>query len=396
MKLSGYYKQQGNEVILKINYENLDQYDLVLISKVFTDTLIPDDIINLPNVQYGGTGFFYENAPPLPDEIEHHMPDYHLYDDLVAKKIKVAIQDKENKLKNELTKTQIQKIRNDFSYYTDYSIGFLTRGCFRKCPFCVNKKYNQAISHSSVNEFLDADRPKLCFLDDNFFACSSWKQIIQEVKVTNKYFQFKQGLDERLLNDEKIHELVSWKYDDDYIFAFDNIKDKDLIENKLKRIFQLYPSFKKRMKFYVLCGYDYNEKWDEEFWIKDIKDTFERILILSKYSALPYIMRYEKCYTSKYKGMYTNLASWCNQPSIFKKFSFKLYSQCRGMSNKDYKKYKRNIDRYIKEINKKGSCWVYMEQFEKQYPDIANTYFNIVPDSILEYGNGKKEIIKCA
>ncbi|HRR49597.1 MAG TPA: hypothetical protein P5293_06565, partial [Bacteroidales bacterium] len=35
------------------------------------------------NVQYGGTGFFFDKAEPLPYEIEHHMPDYHLYDDWV-------------------------------------------------------------------------------------------------------------------------------------------------------------------------------------------------------------------------------------------------------------------------------------------------------------------------
>ena len=34
MKISGYYKDLGNRVILKRNYENLDEYDLVFISKV--------------------------------------------------------------------------------------------------------------------------------------------------------------------------------------------------------------------------------------------------------------------------------------------------------------------------------------------------------------------------
>ena len=40
-------------------------------------------LLCLPNVEYGGTGFFYDKAPPLPMEIEHIMPDYHLYDDIV-------------------------------------------------------------------------------------------------------------------------------------------------------------------------------------------------------------------------------------------------------------------------------------------------------------------------
>jgi hypothetical protein len=407
MKLAAYHKEKGHSVKLIIDYRDLFSkyieleqdkeptfeflmlddtskkgfvryykeedisYDKILISKVFTDTPIPLQIKHLNICEYGGTGFYYEKAKPLPDEIEHHIPDYHLYDMWVKHKLNSGVKPKA------------------LRYFTDYSIGFLTRGCFRKCEFCVNKNYDKAVKHSPVYEFLDVKRPKLCFLDDNFFACSEWKNIIQDVVAVNKKFQFKQGLDERLLSDDKIHQLVSWKYDEDYIFAFDNIADKELIEIKLKRIFELYPDFRKRLKFYVLCGYDRNGKWNQEFWERDIKETFERIFILSKYSALPYIMRYEKCYTSKYSSTYTNLASWCNQPSIFKKFSYKLFCQCRGMSNENYKKYKRNIEKYLNDGHSKGSTWRSMEELEQESPKIAYQYFDIVPDSLLQYGNGK-------
>lgn len=87
MKLSGYYKSSGNKVILKTDYKNLSEYDKVFISKVFTDTHIDENILKLPNVEYGGTGFFYDKAPKLPDEIEHHMPDYHLYDEWVEEQL---------------------------------------------------------------------------------------------------------------------------------------------------------------------------------------------------------------------------------------------------------------------------------------------------------------------
>ena len=87
MKISGYYKSSGNEVELKIDYENLTEYDKIFISKVFTDTYIDENILKLPTVEYGGTGFFYDKAPKLSDEIEHHMPDYHLYDEWVEQQI---------------------------------------------------------------------------------------------------------------------------------------------------------------------------------------------------------------------------------------------------------------------------------------------------------------------
>ena len=87
MKLSGYYKELGNDVELKLDYEDLWLYDKVFISKVFTDTPIDENILQLPNVEYGGTGFFYDKAPKLPYEVEHHMPDYHLYDEWVQQRL---------------------------------------------------------------------------------------------------------------------------------------------------------------------------------------------------------------------------------------------------------------------------------------------------------------------
>ena len=110
---------------------------------------------------------------------------------------------------------------SEYAYYTDYSIGFLTRGCFRKCAFCVNKNYDRVCTHSPLLEFLDTARPKICLLDDNFFGSPRWKDLLLELQQTGKPFQFKQGLDERLLTDEKCALLFASKYDGDYIFAFD-------------------------------------------------------------------------------------------------------------------------------------------------------------------------------
>ena len=356
---------------MKLDYRDIEDYDLVFISKVFSKTAVPDEVLTKPNVKYGGTGFFYSDAPLLPPEIEHIKPDYHLYDDWIKGRIDNGANPSE------------------FTYYTDYSIGFLTRGCFRKCAYCVNKDKIASVRHSNILEFTDENRKKLCFLDDNFFACKDWRSIIEEVKSCGKKFQFKQGLDERLLNEEKIHELAAWNYDGAYIFAFDDIDDKEIIEGKLQQIYTLYPSFKKNLRFYVLCGFDRNEKWDLNFWLKDIEDTFKRCFILAKYSALPYIMRYEKCYDSEFSGLYSTIASWANQPNIFKKFDFATYSMCRGMSNENYKKYKRDIRSYLKEIGKKGASWRYMEDILIRYPQIANKYFYTTPDSLLMYGNGK-------
>ena len=44
MKISGYHKECGDEVILKTDYDGLHEYDKVFLSKVFTDTEVPNSI----------------------------------------------------------------------------------------------------------------------------------------------------------------------------------------------------------------------------------------------------------------------------------------------------------------------------------------------------------------
>ena len=91
MKISSYYKSQGHNVKLLLSYDDINNYDKVFISKVFTDTYVPEEVIKLPHVEYGGTGFFYDKAEPLSYEIEHCMPDYHLYEDWVNEELNKGI-----------------------------------------------------------------------------------------------------------------------------------------------------------------------------------------------------------------------------------------------------------------------------------------------------------------
>lgn len=333
MKLSGFHKERGDDVVLKLDYDGLEDFDRVYISAVFTSTKVPESILKSDHVSYGGTGFFYDKAPVLPAEIEHHMPDYHLYDDWVAAQLAAGGK------------------RAEYKYYTDYSIGFLTRGCFRKCAFCVNRNYDRVQIHSALSEFFDPDRPKLCFLDDNFFGCADWQRIMEEVKATGRPFQFKQGLDERLLTDEKCAALFSGKYDGDYIFAFDNLDDAKVIERKI----QLARKYSDAVfKFYCFTGYDRSARWDAGFWRQDIFDLLQRIEILMRNRCLPYVMRFERYEDSPYRGVYITIARWCNQPSFFKKKTLREYAQMPG----------------------NATALRYLTDFERLFPE-AGRYFDI-------------------
>jgi len=312
MKISAYEKQNGNTVKLLKDYENL-KFDKLYLAKVFDYTKVPDGVLKLPNIEYNGTGFYYENANPLRDEVEHIKPDYNLYSE-------------------------------EGEYYNNYSIGYTTRGCFRKCSFCVNKKYDKVELHSPVDEFLDDDKKYICCLDDNVLGYPGWRYIIKSLSNTKKYFQFKQGLDLRIMTEEKAEILSNVKYKGDYIFAFDHLYDSELIDNKL----QLWRRYcRKTTKLYVLSAFESQD-------VRDIISVFERIKILFRHQCLPYIMRYKDYNGSEMRGMYINLARWCNQPNIVKKMSFREFCERSG-----------------------GSTERYMNEFIKQYPDISERYFDM-------------------
>ena len=321
-------------------------------SKVFTDTKVTEWVLELSNIKIGGTGFYYDKAIPLPDHIEHHKPDYHLYDDWVT-----------DKLNNGGKKL-------DYKYYIDYSIGRTTLGCFRKCEFCVNKKYDKVLLHSPIKEFLDENRKYICLLDDNILGYGKWKSIFDSLHNRGKRFEYKQGMDLRLMTDEKAKILNESKYIGDYIFAFDNIDDKEEIEEKLKLWRKYCITKAQTTKLYVFCGFDRNNKWDNEFWIKDIKDTFERIKILMRYGCLPYIMRFNRYEESPYRGTYINLARWSNQPNFYKKTSYRKYCEM----NQEYSK-----------SDNLCASMCYLNKLEYEHPEIAKEYFDLRFDDLNEY-----------
>ena len=380
MKISAYHKKLGDIVTLKTDYDNLDIFDKIYISKVFTKTRIPcepdnqedkterniidwyadNPFLQNPKIVFGGTGFFFDKAPPLPDEIEHIKPDYHLYDEWIARKVQEGVK------------------QSEFDYYINHSIGFLTRKCFRGCYYCVNRNCRKVEVGSPPDEFVDEERPYICLLDDNFFGHPKWKTLLAPVIASNKRFKFKQGLDERLLTEDKLRSMELWKYDKEFIFAFDNIEDRDLIISKLKLIKQIIPDWKKELKFYVFCGCDKTNTYDAEFFHKDITDLFERISILIDFGAKPYVMRHEDVYKTEFSSFYAAVSAWCNQPSMFNSFSFRMFCFCRGMRRNGYKTYKRNVEQYLNDIGIKGSEWRSMEMVENLFPDIANKYFDLI------------------
>ena len=324
MKLSGYFEDGGDNTRL-ISYGDIPKYNKVYLSKVFDFTNIPINLKFYPQLEYGGTGFNYDKNDFLPSEIEHHKPNYDLYNEY----------------------TDVSK------YYSNHSIGFTTRFCFRQCSFCVNRDKEKVVEWSPIEEFDDKNNDYITLLDDNVLGSPNRIDIIKQLQNTNKPFEFKQGIDLRLINDEIAYLLNNSKYHGEFIFAFDNIEDKNKIIEKLN----LWKKYNNSIvKFYVLTAFNEGGNYDQEFWVNDIINTFERIKILMKHRSLPYIMRYNKYKQSKYKGIYTTIARWCNQPSFFKKKSFKEFCYANGENSASVR---------------------YIEQFKNEHPQIAAEYFDM-------------------
>jgi len=168
MKLSSFHKEQKDIVTW---YEGLQfkTYDKIYSSKVFSFTK-DNDLFGV--VSKGGSG--NDIKKDLPDYVEHICPDYSLYN-------------------------------------LDYSLGFLTRGCIRKCSFCiVPEKEGTIKAHADIEEFLQHDKAVL--MDNNVLASEHGVQQIEKIIKLGIKVDFNQGLDARLIDDSiaKLLSKVKW------------------------------------------------------------------------------------------------------------------------------------------------------------------------------------------
>lgn len=365
LKIAGFLNDNHISFKLIIDpQEDTSQYYIIYMSRVFSFTKLPelytrsrgtDEEIKF---RLGGTGFYadvsnvkeysqkreddmkrlerdvflnslrnnyrdYEPDPNIREQISpfgidmaRQKPFYHLYDSFIDEQVKKG------------------KKREKFKDYEKYSIGFLTRGCFRHCPFCINKLENNILPYSKLEWFIDDERdenghlvrPYIYLWDDNFLASKPeiWRSLLQKLIDTNRPFQFRQGLDERMLAQseygEEMAEMLSRsKYHGDFIFAFDNWKDRLIIEKALK-IWKKYNP-KKGTKFYLFTGFKQTPNNTKRFY-KDIKELFMRIKVLMQYGCVGYVMRHEDYHKAPLSNLYVQIARWCNQQQFYKKMSF--------------------------------------------------------------------------
>jgi hypothetical protein len=128
----------------------------------------------------------------------------------------------------------------------DASMGFMTRGCPNKCSFCAVNKLEANCNideYVSLKHIIDETKKDLLLLDNNVLASKKFSEIIEEIKKygfskdakfkgKKRYVDFNQGVDARLLTEEKM-KLLSQIAIRPLRIAFDSIKIKDLYINKI-------------------------------------------------------------------------------------------------------------------------------------------------------------------
>ena len=96
MKLSAYYKKQGEIVVLAPNFTP-EKNTKFIYRKDYNDGEFPPNLLRIPNVEYGGLAFSNNIYEPLPMEIEKLRPDTSLYQRMENKILSAPGRHRENK-----------------------------------------------------------------------------------------------------------------------------------------------------------------------------------------------------------------------------------------------------------------------------------------------------------
>ena len=160
MKISAFHKMQGDTVEW---WQQGQWYDRVYSSKIFDFTAENPNLP--PDTVKGGTG--YDLKAVLPQEIEDIYPDYSIYPEC------------------------------------NYAIGYITRGCPNKCPWClVPLKEGGIKPYRTWQQLVRYDTDKLVLMDNSILACGYGIGQLKSLIGSGYRIDLNQGMDARLVTPE--------------------------------------------------------------------------------------------------------------------------------------------------------------------------------------------------
>ena len=251
MRLSAWHKGRGDHVEW---WNGFCRYDRVYMSKVFTFTPDVDTVIDAGEVIRGGTG--YKDYGSLPEEIENTAPDYSIYPAV------------------------------------NYAVGFLTRGCCRRCPWCiVPVKEGQIRPAAAWEEVKRPDSNRIIFMDNNVLASPHGLQQIKAMEGQKVWVDFNQGLDARLVTPETAA-----------LLACDTTEMLPVIEQAVAYMKEAGIA-KSRFWAYLL--------------VQDVEDAKDRAVALKRMGVEPFAQPYRDYDGGEPTQLQKQFAHWVNKKSVF-------------------------------------------------------------------------------
>jgi hypothetical protein len=274
MKISAWHKEQGDEVEM---FPFFGHKDKVYLSKVFTFTPDFATEIDADEIIRGGTG--YRDYGKMDNKFEAMKPDYSLYPKI------------------------------------DYAVGFLTRGCIRKCDWCVvPQKEGHIRANSTWQTIKRADSKKLVLLDNNVLASDFGISQIEEMgsEDVDVSVDFNQGLDARLITAKIAKKLAALTWIRYIRLSCDTLAMLPAIRKAMKNL-EKYGVKPYKIFVYVL--------------VKDIDDAHKRVVALDKMGVAPFAQPFRDIEGTEPSREQKDFARWVNKKQIFHSCSWSEYQR---------------------------------------------------------------------
>ena len=276
IRLSAWHKARGDGVEW---WDGFTRYDRVYLSKIFTFTPDFDGIICADEVITGGTG--YKDYGILPPAVEAMPPDYSIY-------------------------PQFKR-----------AIGFLTRGCTRRCPWCLVPRKEGTIRPAATwEEIKRPDSKKIVFLDNNVLASEHGLEQIDRMGGKPVWVDFNQGLDARLITPEtaKMLNRLHW-------IRFIRLSCDT---SAMLPVIQLATAYLRG------AGAAPSRFWSYVL-VRDVSEAHKTVTALRDMGVDPFAQPYRDYNGGEPSAEQMAFARWVNQKAVFKSCTWEEYQKRKGV-----------------------------------------------------------------
>lgn len=272
MRLSTWHKQRGDTVEW---WNGFVRYDRVYMSKVFTFTPDLDAAVNAGEIITGGTG--YKDYGRLPSEVEACPPDYTLYPQWKP------------------------------------AVGFLTRGCIRRCPFCIVPRKEGSVHPAAAwDEIKRPDSRELILLDNNVLASGHGLEQIDRMSREKVWVDFNQGLDARLITPEIARMLAKLHWIRFVRLACDTS--------------EMVPAIRQAVSYLKEAGVSPSRFWAYAL-VQDVEEAHRRVLALREMGVEPFAQPYRDYDGGEPTAEQTAFARWVNRKTLFRSCTWEAYQK---------------------------------------------------------------------